>query len=78
MLKLQHPPAQGLADPAGQVVILPRPGRVGIGDLDATSRGGAGHPGIGSRRRRGVVERNDLGSAWHPCSLLPLIGCRAD
>ena len=69
MLKLQHPPAQGLADPAGEVVILPRPGRVGVGDLDAGSRGGAGHPWIGSRRRRRVVERNDLGSARHPGSL---------
>ena len=69
MLKLQHPPAQGLADLAGQVVILPRPGRVGVGDLDAGSRSGAAHPWIGSRRRRRVVERNDLGSARHPRSL---------
>src|ERR1700722_1011516 len=74
MLKLQHPPAQGLADPPGKVVIPPWPGRVGLGDLDASSRGGAGHPWIGSRRRRGVVERNDLGSARHPCSLFPLSG----
>jgi hypothetical protein len=69
MLKLQHPPAQGLADPPGEVVIPPRPGWVGVDDLDASSRGRAGHPWIGSRRRRGVVERNDLGSARHRCSL---------
>jgi hypothetical protein len=30
---------------------------------------------VGSRRRRGVVERNDLGSARHPCSLS---GARVD
>jgi hypothetical protein len=71
VLKLQHPPAQGLTDPAGEVVVLPGPGGVGVGYLDVNGRGGAGQPWIGSGRWRGVVERHDLGSAGHQCSLLP-------
>ena len=71
VLQLQHPPAQGLPDPVSQLVVLPRPGGIGIGDLDADGRNGAWHPQIGAGRRRGVGERHDLGPAGHPRSLLP-------
>jgi len=69
MLKLQRPPAQRLPDQAGQLVVLPRPGGIGLGDLDADRRGGAGHPRVGSGRRRVVRKRDDLGSAGHQRSL---------
>jgi hypothetical protein len=72
VLQLQHPPAQRLPDPAGEAVVLPRPAGVGIGHVDAGARPGAGHhPGIGSRGRRGVVERHDLDTAGHQRSLRP-------
>jgi hypothetical protein len=48
VLQLQRPPAQGLPDPPGELLVLPRPGGIGIGDLDANRRGGAGQPRIGS------------------------------
>ena len=72
MFKLQHSPAQGLPDPAGQLVVLPRPGRIGFGYLDADRRGGAGHPWIASRGWRGIDERHDLDSAGHQRSLWPV------
>ena len=71
MLKLQDPPAQGLPDPGGQDTVVPRPVRIGSGYLDADGSRAAGHPGRGSRGRRGVIERHDLGSAGHQRSLLP-------
>jgi hypothetical protein len=70
VFKLQYPPAQGGPDPPGQVVVLPRPGGVGIGDLDADRRGGAGHPWIGFGGR-GIDERHDLSSAGHQRSSWP-------
>ena len=67
MVKLQHAPAQDLPDPAGEIVVVPRPVWVGAGYLDAGGRGGASHPRIGFPGWPGIVKRHDLGSGrhWH-------------
>src|SRR5580700_12243940 len=76
MIKLQYPPAEDLADPGGELLVAMRPGGVGLGHLDPGTGAGARNPWSGSRWRRGVVKRDDLGSGGHAAVYLPAGECQ--
>lgn len=74
MIELERSPAEGVVDPVGEGRVVLWPGGIGVGQLDSSRRRRAGQPWVGSRGWWRVVERHDLGSAWHCRSLGPHIG----